>query len=233
MDTAKCGIIGEIRSNGYDRNISLIESILVGVVRRIVTYKLTCHPPIWTANGIGSFFETIDPLRLSLPANFDSFNLVGRETRDVHIQCRASRNRMQQSLLKDVTDCRCACIKVGLGAMAKDRKTDGGKTIKTSLEHCAYGSAVNNIDGSIATIIYTRKDNIGTAGTEMLIAHLDTISGSTVAGKMVLVSVSYGMHTQGSAGSNGGTQTRSIAVRCHDNNIAKLPCHTHKVLEPA
>ena len=85
LDFIYGGVVGEIGSDRSYRDVAVGKRIFVGLLIRVGADEFACHPPIGSADGVCTFFKTVDPGGMSLMADMNAFDLVGREPRDIDV----------------------------------------------------------------------------------------------------------------------------------------------------
>ena len=158
LDFIYGGVVGEIGSDRNHRDVAVGKRIFVGLLIRVGADEFACHPPIGSADGICAFFKTVDPGGMSLMADMNAFDLVGREPRDIDVEGSALWQGLFQCFGYDVAHGWSAGREIGFWAVAENGESNSGESVEAGFEDGTHGATIKDVDRGIASVIDARKD---------------------------------------------------------------------------
>ena len=174
------GVSRKIHLHGNNARISLFQCSKVGFGRFVQAIIYSAQPIEGLIYGVFVFDKLFIPISLRLMTDFCAFDFSRGE---IDIETYPFCKRVCQYVFANRDDVFLAVRKVGVFVGAVQLKSHARNSFRTTLKHGCHCSGINGVYRSIASVIYSRNDQVALSCFQNSVkSHLDTIDRSAVEG---------------------------------------------------
>ena len=173
--------MGKVGVNGYHADIAIAQIPFIAGRGGIGAVELTGEPPIGAALRIDALFKTVQPAGFGLMTNSDAFDLFFLQAWNIHVEGHMLGKIVGEAVVDNVSYIGDGRVEIGLRIVVEQRETDGLQTHSRCFKHATHSSAVEHIDGAVASVVDSAQYQVGSAWAEVLIGQFHAVDRGPVA----------------------------------------------------